>query len=174
MQKSRIQNMVLSAMFLGIGIVLPLLTGQIKEVGDTLLPMHLPVLLCGFICGSQYGFAVGIMLPFLRSLLFHMPPIYPNAVWMAVELATYGLVVGLMYSKLKNKKLVGTYVSLIVAMITGRIAWGITKWILFGLQGKAWTLSLFIMGGFVDALLGIVIQLILVPTIVGLTKKWRK
>lgn len=161
-------------MFLGIGIVLPLLTGQIKEIGDTLLPMHLPVLLCGFICGPQYGFAVGIMLPFLRSFLFHMPPMYPNAVWMAVELATYGLVVGIMYSKLKSKKLIGIYVSLIVAMVAGRIVWGIAKWILLGIQGKTWTLSLFIMGGFVDAFLGIVIQLILVPTIVGLTKKWRQ
>lgn len=173
MKKEKIQNLALAAMFLCIGLVLPLLTSQIKEIGDTLLPMHIPVLLCGLICGAEYGFIVGLVMPFLRSLLFGMPPIYPNAVWMALELATYGLVIGLLYPHLKHKKVIGIYVSLVSAMLAGRIIWGISKVILLGIQGKTWTFSLFIIGGFVDAFPGIILQLILIPGIMGLIKKWR-
>ena len=91
---STTKRTVLSAMFLALGMILPLLTMQIKEIGDTLLPMHIPVMLCGLICGYNYGFVVGLILPFLRSVIWGMPPIYPNAVWMALELCTYGFVIG--------------------------------------------------------------------------------
>ena len=100
MKKQNLQKLVLSALFLSIGMVLPFLTMQIKEIGDSLLPMHIPVMLCGVLCGWQYGAAIGLMLPFLRSACFGMPPLYPNAVWMAAELLTYGLIIGLLYKKL--------------------------------------------------------------------------
>ena len=64
------KNVVYSAMFLAIGMVLPLFTAQIKEIGDTLLPMHFPILLCGLVCGPWYGLGAGLMLPFFRSLNF--------------------------------------------------------------------------------------------------------
>ncbi|MBQ9975447.1 MAG: ECF transporter S component [Clostridia bacterium] len=161
MKKQRIKRLVLSAMLLAVGIVLPMLTSQIKEIGDTLLPMHIPVLLCGFICSASYGGAVGFLLPFIRSFIFSMPPLYPNAVWMALELMTYGAVSGIVYSKTRRK-----YLSLILAMLSGRIVWGIAKAVLLGIAGKSFGLAAFITGGFVDALLGIVIQLILIPLIV--------
>ena len=119
--KRKISNIALAAMFLAIGFVLPLFTSQIKEIGDTLLPMHVPVMLCGLICGWRYGFSVGLILPFFRSLVFGMPPIYPNAVWMAAELAAYGLVIGLIYFKLNQKNTKGVYISLVSAMIAGRL-----------------------------------------------------
>ena len=65
-----VKNLTLSAMFLAIGLVLPFLTGQIPEIGSLLLPMHIPVFLCGLICGWQYGAVVGFILPLLRNLLF--------------------------------------------------------------------------------------------------------
>ena len=170
-KRKGIEKLVLSGMLLAVGIVLPMLTSQIKEIGDTLLPMHLPVLLCGFICGWTYGGAVGLMLPFLRSIMFGMPPIYPNAVWMAAELMTYGMISGILYSLLKKTKLFGIYVSLIGAMLSGRVVWGITKPVLLGAAGKSFTIVAFITGGFVDALLGIVIQLILIPLVVALYEK---
>ena len=171
MKKFKTKKLVLAAMFLSIGFVLPLLTGQIKEIGDTLLPMHIPVMLCGLICGEKYGFSVGIILPFLRSVVFGMPPIYPNAVWMAIELATYGFVIGLMYSKMNFKNTKGVYISLISAMLIGRIAWGISKAILLGVGGKAFTISMFLVGGFADAVLGIILQLILIPFIMSILNK---
>ena len=163
--KYNTKKTVLAAMFLSIGIVLPLLTGQIKEIGDTLLPMHLPVMLCGLVCGAKYGLVVGLVLPFLRSAIFSMPPMYPNAVWMALELATYGFVIGIIYSKFKNKTVKSVYISLICAMLSGRIVWGISKAILLGLGGKVFGFAMFITGGFADAWLGIVLQLMLIPLI---------
>ena len=96
--KKNIKNMVLAAMFLAIGLVLPLFTGQIPQVGNMLLPMHIPVFLCGLICGWQYGAAVGFIVPLLRSAIFGMPVFFPSATAMAFELMTYGLVAGLLYA----------------------------------------------------------------------------
>ena len=171
--KTKIRRMVPAAMFLSIGFVLPMLTSQIKEIGDTLLPMHMPVLLCGLICGWRYGLVVGMLLPMLRGVVFGMPPIYPNAVWMAVELATYGFVIGIMYSRMRQKGLLGVYISLVSAMILGRIAWGISKAVLLGAAGKSFTVAMFIAGGFADALPGIIIQLVLIPLIMELLNKRR-
>ena len=171
MKKFEIQRLVLSSLLLAIGMVLPLLTGQIKEIGDSLLPMHLPVMLCGLICGWKYGFIVGLLMPFLRSVIFGMPPLYPNAIWMALELATYGLVIGLMYKIFKSKKITYIYLSLVISMISGRIVWGISKSILLGINDKPFPFSAFLIGGFADAVLGIIIQLILIPLIIELIKR---
>lgn len=168
------KKLVFSAMFIAIGIVLPFFTAQIKEIGDTLLPMHIPVLLCGFICGPWYGLACGFITPLLRSLLFSMPPIYPAAVWMAFELGTYGLVSGLLYKKKPDSKVGYLYFCLISAMISGRIVWGIVKTILLGLGGKAFTFGAFITGGIIDAIPGIILQLILIPAIITVLKKNRR
>lgn len=165
MKSSKTKKLVLSAMFLCIGLVLPFLTGQIKEIGDSLLPMHLPVMLCGLICGSGYGLTVGLMLPFVRSLTFGMPPIYPNAVWMALELATYGFIIGIIYFHFKSKGYKALYISLIAAMLSGRLVWGVSKALLLGLGGKAFTVAMFVSGGFIDSLPGIILQLILIPFI---------
>lgn len=170
-KKQAITNIALSAMFLSIGFVLPIFTSQIKEIGDTLLPMHIPVMLCGLICGWKYGFIVGLILPFIRSVVFSMPPIYPNAVWMATELAVYGLVIGLLYFIINRKNTIGVYISLVSAMLIGRLAWGIAKTILLGVSGKAFTFSMFMIGGFVDAVPGIIIQLVLIPLIMAVLNK---
>ena len=170
MKKQKIKKLVLSALFLGIGMVLPFLTMQIKEIGDSLLPMHLPVMLCGVLCGYGYGAAIGFLLPFLRSFCFGMPPIYPNAVWMSAELFTYGLIIGLLYKKLP-KNTFCLYTSLIASQISGRIVWGISKALLLGLNGNTFTFALFISGGFIDAIPGIILQFILIPTIITVFKK---
>lgn len=170
-KKGFLKNIILSAMFLGLGVVLPMFTSQIKEIGDSLLPMHLPVLLCGLICGAKYGFTIGLILPFFRSVTFSMPPLYPNAVWMALEMATYGFVIGFLYSKIKNKNTKGVYFCLITSMLSGRVVWGISKAVLLGFAGKTFALSAFIFGGFVDAFPGILLQLILVPSVMFALRK---
>ncbi len=158
------KKMVLSALFMALGIVLPFLTGQIQQIGNMLLPMHIPVLLCGFICGWQYGLAVGFITPLLRSVLFGMPPLMPTAAAMAVELAVYGLVTGLLYRKLP-KKTPYLYVSLLCAMIAGRIAWGIAGIPLFGMAGKGFTAQVFLSGALLNAIPGIILQIVLIPVI---------
>ena len=174
MKNTNFKKLILSALFLAIGMVLPLLTAQIKEIGDSLLPMHLPVLLCGLICGPWYGGSVGLVLPFLRSFFFGMPPIYPNAVWMALELAAYGLVIGLMYSRCKKFSNWYLYISLIIAQLAGRVVWGIAKAVLLGVGENAFTFAAFITGGFVDALPGIILQLILIPVILNIVNRQKQ
>lgn len=125
--KNVTRKLTLSAMFMAIGILLPLLTGQIQRIGNMLLPMHIPVLLCGLICGWQYGAVVGFILPLMRSVMFGMPPLYPVAVAMAFELAAYGFVTGFVYSRVHRKNIGTTYLSLIAGMISGRVIWELQK-----------------------------------------------
>lgn len=160
-----LRNMVLAAFFIALGIVLPFLTGQIPEIGTMLGPMHIAVLLCGFICGAKYGLVVGFITPLLRSLLFGMPPMYPGAVAMAFELATYGLIAGMLY-KLLPKKPFYLYADLILAMIGGRIVWGLASLVLIGLKGNAFTFTAFLAGAFIKAWPGIILHIVLIPPII--------
>lgn len=164
------RKLVLSALFMALGIVLPFLTGQIQQIGNMLLPMHIPVLLCGFICGWQYGLVVGLITPLLRSVMFGMPPIMPTATAMAVELAVYGLMTGILYSKLP-KKVSYIYVSLIGAMVTGRVVWGIVSIAIYGIAGSGFSMQLFLSGALLNAIPGIILQIILVPVIIIALKK---
>lgn len=165
LSKKPLLLLINSAMFLGIGIVLPFFTGQIPQIGSMLLPMHIPVFLCGLICGRQYGLAVGFILPLMRSLLFGMPPLYPTAISMAFELATYGFLSGLLFSKARWQCIRSLYRCLIIAMLGGRLVWGITQAFLLGLGENAFSLYAFLTGAFLNAIPGILLQLILIPAI---------
>ena len=140
------KKLTLSAMFLAIGMVLPFLTGQIPEVGNMMLPMHIPVLLCGLICGWQYGAVLGFVLPLIRYFVFGMPVLFPTGTAMAFELMTYGLVIGLVYSVSRWKCIISLYRALIAAMIAGRIVWAAAQMILLGVSGSAFTLKMFLAG----------------------------
>lgn len=164
MRKS-IHQLVLAALFLALGLILPFFTGQIPRIGNMLLPMHIPVLLCGLICGWQYGAAIGFVLPLLRYVLFGMPPIFPTGVAMAFELATYGLVVGILYARSPWKCIIALYRSLLAAMVLGRIVWGVAEIVLLGLSGQAFTWQLFLSGALLTAIPGIVLQLIFIPAL---------
>lgn len=157
--------MVLAAMFLAFALLLPFLTGQLQQFGRSLCPMHIPVLLCGFFCGPWYGLAVGLIAPILRFVLFGQPVLIPFGVSMSFELATYGLVSGILYAKLPKKKS-NIYVSLICAMLAGRIVWGISRVIFYGLGKEAFGWTAFITGGFIEAVPGIVVQIIVIPLLV--------
>lgn len=158
-------NLTLAAMFLAMGLLLPFLTGQIQQIGNMLLPMHIPVLLCGLICGWKYGLGIGFLMPILRNLLFGMPPLFPTGVSMAFELATYGLVIGLLYSHSRWQCVIALYRCMIAAMLAGRIVWGAVQMLLLRLSGNAFTWEMFLAGAFLNAIPGILLQLILVPAI---------
>lgn len=164
-------KLTLSAMFLALGMVLPFLTGQMQQIGNMLLPMHLPVFLCGLICGWQYGAIVGFFLPLLRSITFGMPPLYPTALAMALELAAYGLVAGILYGHSWRKGIKALYQALIVAMLVGRIVWGAAEVVLLGLTGNTFTWKMFLSGALLNAIPGIMIQLVLIPGIMVMLAK---
>lgn len=163
--KSLTKNLALSALFLAIGLILPFFTAQVPQIGQMLLPMHIPVLLCGLVCGWQSGAVVGFVLPLLRSMLFGVPALYPMATGMACELLTYGLVAGLLYSLSKWKCLLSLYRSLVVAMLAGRAVWGLVQTVQMGVFGDGFTLQMFLAGAFINAIPGILAQLVLIPLV---------
>ncbi len=169
-QKS-LRRLILAAMFLALAMVLPILTGQLQQTGNALCPMHIPVLLCGFFCGPWYALAVGAVAPLLRFLLFGMPPLMPIGIAMCFELATYGFVSGLLYKRLPDKK--GCiYVTLIAAMLAGRVIWGIARVVLAGLTQSEFVWSAFVAGAFINAVPGIILHIVLIPVLVMALKKY--
>lgn len=165
---NKLVKLVLAAFFLTLAYVLPFLTGQIPEIGAMLCPMHIPVLLCGFICGWPFGLAVGLIAPIFRSLTLGMPPLFPTALCMSFELATYGAVSGIMHKLLPRKKIY-IYCSLITAMLAGRLVWGAAMFLCVG-SGGQFGLSAFMSGAVLGSLPGIVLQIVLVPVTVMLLR----
>ena len=165
MNSLRIRKLIYAALYLAIAMVLPFLTGQIPQIGAMLSPMHIPVLLCGFMCGWPWGLAVGFIAPLLRSVLFGMPALFPAAVAMAFELAVYGGMSGLLYRLLPRKPW-AVYAALIIAMIAGRVVWGAVRLVLAGLSGTSFTWALFIAGALTNAVPGIILHLVLIPVLV--------
>lgn len=165
-KQNNLVNLALASMFLALAFVMPFLTGQIPQIGSKLCPMHIPVILCGYVCGAPWGLAVGFIAPLLRSLILGMPsPIFPRAVAMAFELAVYGLMSGLLYRRLPKSK-ANIYVSLILSMIAGRLVWGVVQLCCVGLDVSKFNLTAFWTGAVVNAIPGIIIQLVLIPILV--------
>ena len=171
MKISNIKRMTLSALCVALCVVLPIAFHVIPNAGAVLLPMHIPVLLCGFLCGGSWGAAVGFTAPLLRHLIFSMPPM-PGCISMAFELAAYGLIVGLLYKRL-GKSMKSLYISLLSAMVLGRLVWGAAQMLIMGLNGGSFPLSAFVAGAVTSAIPGIVLQLVLVPLLVRALEKAR-
>ena len=164
------RNIVLAALFLALAFVLPMITGHVPQIGNMLCPMHFPVLLAGFVLGGPWGLTLGFIAPLLRSVLFGMPPLYPIAISMAFELATYGAVSGWMYKKVRHT-LPMMYAALATAMVAGRLVWGAVRFVLAGLSGSAFPFSAFLSGALLTAVPGIIAQLILIPLILTALQK---
>ena len=167
--KKFLRSLIYAALCLALCLYLPFLTGQIPQIGKALSPMHIPVLLCGFLCGWPYALAVGFIAPFLRFLLFHMPEM-PMGISMAFELAAYGLLASLLYRALP-KKPGNVYVSLIGAMLGGRIVWGVARWVLAKIMGVEFTHQMFLAGGILTAVPGILCHMLMIPPVVIALKK---
>lgn len=164
MRNTQLRKIVFTALCIAIGLVL-VQTVKLIPVpypGAIFLPMHIPVLLCGFICGWRYGVLSGVMLPLLGFIFTGMPPIFPTGFSMMFELAAYGSLTAIIYERTKGKILL----SLIGAMIGGRIVYGIVQIFLFSFADSAFGWSLFLSGAFITALPGIIIQLLMIPPIV--------
>ena len=169
----KVNKLVYASLFLALALALPFLTGQIPQIGAMLTPMHFPVLLCGYLCGWQWGMVVGFIAPLLRSVLFGMPVMYPMAVCMALELAAYAAVSGMLYQSLPQKRCF-LYVSLAVAMISGRLVWGLARFLCAGLDADAFGLSAFWTGAVGMSIPGILLQLVIVPVLVTVAEKYLK
>ncbi|MFY9283918.1 MAG: ECF transporter S component [Miniphocaeibacter sp.] len=154
------KKLVYSSLLLAIGIILPTLVHLTGIPGNILLPMHLPVLIAGLVLGPAYGAIIGIILPLINFLLTNMPPI-PTLYIMTFELLGYGLFAGII-----NKKTNNIILSLIIAMVVGRVFGGIVSYLLFTMLGMSKIPPyIWLSGSVVTGLPGIIIQLILIPII---------
>ncbi|MBR5295968.1 MAG: ECF transporter S component [Clostridia bacterium] len=168
-----IRSIVYAAVCLAMCMVLPLLTGNIPEIGQQFAPMHFPVFLCGFIAGPFWGAVVGFVAPFLRYFIFSVPVIYPQGVRMAAELLVYGMAAGLFYRYLP-KKPIGIYVSLLCAQFFGRLAWGAAQYLISVFdKSNEFYLEMVVAQTITSSLYGILIQLLLIPPIVFAMQKAR-
>lgn len=165
-----VKRMTMAAVCIALCVVLPIAFHSIPDAGSVFLPMHIPVLMCGMICGWPYGLLCGLMGPLLSSVLTGMPPVAFLPAMM-VECGTYGLVSGLVLRHLHTRSTYGDlYIALVAAMLAGRVVSGIAKALIFtpGLAMSAW-----ITASFVTALPGILIQLIFLPSVVFTLMKAR-
>jgi len=163
--KNLVRDLVFAAVCLALCLALPFLTGQIPEVGNMLCPMHLPVLLAGFLCGPWWGALVGAVAPVYRYFLFGMPPIFPTGFAMCFELAVYGLVSGWLYRRLPEKRS-SVYLALVAAMAAGRIVWGLVMMMVAAAGTAPFTWGVFLSGAVLNAIPGIAVQLVLLPVLV--------
>lgn len=162
MKSDKTKRLVFASVFLALGIILPQMFMRNPVLGQTFLPMHFPVLLCGLICGWKYGAMCGAVVPLLCSILFAKPPLYPVAIAMCFELCAYGIIAGVLYKKLN----INIFISLISAMVGGRIVLGVANVFLYGMKDNPYNFEMFITGAFVKALPGIIIQIIVIPALV--------
>lgn len=166
---NKTKKLTFAAMCLALGVILPQAFHMIPNAGNIFLPMHIPVLICGFICGPFYGLTVGIITPCLSHIIFSMPPAMMLG-QMIVELGVYGLCTGLLNQIITiNNELLKYYLVLIISMVVGRITYGICNALLF--KAGNYSLSIWLSAAFIKGLPGIIIQLVLIPTIVKTIKK---
>ncbi|WP_069650069.1 ECF transporter S component [Caloranaerobacter ferrireducens] len=165
---SKTREIVLAGLFIAMGIVLPSLFHLTGISGKVFLPMHIPALIAGFFVSSPTAFIIGFILPYLNSMITGMPPLFPIALIMSFEIGLYGLSVSIFSKKMK----LNTIISLILAMITGRIGGGLVAYILSVLFGVKIRALMFVKGSILTGLPGIIIQLIFIPIIVLALSKY--
>lgn len=171
MDRFSTRRLVMAALCTALGVVLPTLTHSIPNAGSVLLPMHIPVLLCGLACGWPYGLACGLMAPTLSSLITGMPgPAYLPA--MVCELAAYGLISGLSARFIHTgRRTRDIYLQLVSAMLIGRMVYGAVNALIF--RAGAYSMEIFLTAAFVTALPGIFIQLVVLPALILALEKAR-
>lgn len=167
------KKLVMAALLLALCWLLPFLTGQLQSLGQMLLPMHLPVMVGGFILGPVWGLAIGFLGPLTRSLIFGMPVMYPMAVGMAFELAAYGFFCGFFHKLFRKTKFLRSYGTLIISMLLGRVVWAIARLVMLGIVKTPFTWQIFLTMEFVNAWPGMLLQLLIVPPLVNALKKAR-
>lgn len=165
----RVKSLVLTAVLIAVGIVLPMAFHAIPKGGNIFLPMHIPVLLCGFLCGPVLGTFAGVITPALSSFATGMPPmtILPA---MAAELAVYGFATGILIRLIRTKyQPLNLYLALIVAMLCGRAVSGVVNGLILSV-GK-YSVQMWLTASFVLSWPGILIQLLLIPQLLFALEK---
>lgn len=161
---SLVKKSIVTAVCIALCYVLPLLFHGVQNAGQVFLPMHLPVFLCGLVCGWPFGLLCGLAGPALSSALTSMPTVAILPVMM-IELAVYGTISGLMMRLVRTKcTYADLYISLLVAILSGRVVAGLAKALIFA-RGN-YSMASWVTGYVLTSWPGTLIQLILIPSVV--------
>jgi uncharacterized membrane protein len=160
------RQMTHAALFLAVSVILPSIFHMSGIDGRIFLPMHLPVLLAGFFLSPLMAFIVGLIAPFLNTLVTGMPVLFPIALIMSVELGIYGLVTALISGSKRRIPMI----ALIVAMVVGRLAAGGMVYVLVALFGVKINPLIYLQGAVLTGIPGIAIQLLLIPLLLKYLK----
>ena len=162
---SNVKKICICALCVALCYVLPQ-AFHILPLGTALSPMHLPVLLCGLVCGWPYGLVCGLLGPVISYLLSAMPPV-PVLIPMVPELGVYGLAAGLGMKFIRTgRTLLDIYLSLLPALVLGRVAGGVTQALLYLSRTESYTIALWAGSYVVGTLPAVVLQLVLLPALV--------
>ena len=169
---SPVKQATITAACMALCCVLPMAFHSLS-LGSAFSPMHIPVLLCGLICGGWYGCFCGIAGPVLSSVLTGMPGA-TGLIFMVPELAVYGLVSGLVMRLVRTRSLCADlYIALITAMLLGRVAGGIASAIFYMGNGETFSIALWAASNCAGTVPGIIAHLILLPVMVIMLMKAR-
>lgn len=175
-QHEKLYKLLLAALLIALGLILPFFLGQVQVFMQGISPMHIPAFLAGLTLGPVYGAAVGFITPLLRMAVFTMPPPV-NAIPMAPELAVYGIAAGVLYpllvKKLTQNHPVAILISMLAAMVLGRLTGGAAKAVVFGLNGKDFGFQTFVSSYFLLTSVGAVLHLLICPAITIALEKAR-
>ena len=168
--KNNTRTITISGLLLALAMVLPFITGQLPRIASRISPMHIPVFLAGYMVGGLPAMLVGVIAPLMRSLMFSMPRLFPSRIGMAFELGAYGLILGFLWERSK-KDTKAIYFCLLVAMMAGRIVWGIASLALYSIAGNPFTVSMFMAGAFINAVPAIILHILLIPLLAKALQK---
>ncbi|MCD4711656.1 MAG: ECF transporter S component [Clostridiales bacterium] len=156
-------SLILSGVFIALGLVLPIAFHMFGGAGPIFLPMHIPVLIGGFFLSPMLALSVGVLTPMLSGIITGMPPIFPMMPIMMLELGIYGLTI----SVVKNNVTKNPYIALLASMILGRVAAGFMVFVLSTFfAAKLPSAIIFITTSVTTGIPGIIIQLIIIPIVV--------
>lgn len=162
---SHVKKLCIGAICAAFCCILPPLF-HAAALGSAFSPLHLPILLCGLLCGWQYGLLCGVAGPVLSCLISGMPA-PAMLITMIPELCVYGFLSGLLMHRIRiGRTVADVYCSLIPAMVAGRIVGGCVQALVFAAGTGSYSISLWASSYFVLTLPGAIMQLILLPCIV--------
>ena len=171
----KVKQITISASMLALAIVFAMFFHLTGIDAMAFSPLHIPVFVCGLLCGAYYGGAVGFLVPFLALLLTGKPVLFPPfAQAMALEMAVYGAVCGIMARNRKRPKALNIYITVILAQILGRICGGALFAALPRPPMMAYSFDVFMAMYFTGTLPGIILQLALIPPLVLAIEKATK
>lgn len=170
--RNETEKIVLSGFFISLGAVLAVIFHNLG-LGQKISPMHFTVFIAGITLGWKYGLAVGIITPLMNAILFGAPPLFPIAVGMSLELATYGVVISIIYQYVKpsTNNIINIYIALIISMIVGRIVYGLYYTVVSNIIEYEFGFKIFINSVIILSLPGIVFQILFIPPIVNYLEK---